>query len=117
MDDPTSAPTPVKVINSAVLSCIDDMFNRLAFSDSIDLEKLNKDSRCEAQTIEFRQGLNEDLEGPGAIRDFDSGWEKYWRETKPHKAGAAEGSSQSMSFKDKNRDSDDSDGGEGGSSG
>ncbi len=111
LDEPASAPTPVKVINSAVLSCIDDLFYRLPFPNSIDLEKLIKDSRCEAQMIEFRQGLNEDLEGPDAIRDFEGGWEKYWRETKPNKAGAAEGSSQSMSFRDKNRDSD-SDSGE-----
>jgi hypothetical protein len=116
MDEPTSAPTPVKVINSAVLSCIDDMFYRLPFPNSIDLEKLMKDSRCEAQMIEFRKGLNEDLEGPDAIRDFEGGWGKYSRETKPNKARAAEGSSQSMSFKDKNRDSD-SDTGEGGTGG
>ncbi len=74
-----------QVIYSTVLSCIDDMFYRLPFPNSIDLEKLIKDSRCEAQMTEFRQGLNEDYEGPGASRDFESGWEKYWRETNPYK--------------------------------
>ncbi len=65
---------------------------------------------------EFRQGLNEDHEGPCASRDFESGCEKYWRETKHLKTGAAEGSTHCMSFKDKNRDSN-SDGGKGGTGG
>jgi hypothetical protein len=102
MDVPTCPPTPVKVINSTVLSCIDDMFYRLTFPNSTDLETLIKDAKCEASMMEFRHGLKQELEGTDAIRDSETGWDKYWRETQPQKATAAEGQ-QLMSFQDRNR--------------
>ena len=83
-------PTPVKVINAAVLSCLDDMFYRLPFPTQTELEKLIKDAQGETTMIEFRAALREDLHHPRALKDSESGWEKYWAETRSQKRAAVQ---------------------------
>jgi hypothetical protein len=68
----------VKVIGAAVLSCLDDMYYRLPFPSQTELEKLIKDAQGETQMIEFRATLREDLNNPRALKEFESGWDKYW---------------------------------------
>ena len=90
MASPELEPTPVKVINAAVLSCLDDMFYRLPFPTQNELEKLIKDAQGETTMIEFRAALREDLHHPRALKDFESGWEKYWAETRIQKRAAVQ---------------------------
>jgi hypothetical protein len=80
----------VKVLNPAVLSCLDDMFYRLPFPTQNELEKLIKDAQGETAMIEFRAALKEDLHHPRALKDFESGWEKYWAETRSQKRAAVQ---------------------------
>ena len=55
-------PTPVKVINAAVLSCLDDMFYRLPFPNQLELEKLIKDVPGGVDKMsDFRDVIREDL--------------------------------------------------------
>jgi hypothetical protein len=63
MADPKLPPTPVKLINPVVLSCIDDMFYRLTFPNSDELERLIKAAGPAAETnmMEFRLCLREEL--------------------------------------------------------
>ncbi len=85
MASPELEPTPVKVINAAVFSCLDDMFYRLPFPTQTELEKLIKDAKGEAEMIEFKAKLREDLTNPRVLKDFESGWDKYWGETQSQK--------------------------------
>ena len=89
MASPEQFATPVKVINAAVLSCLDDMFFRLPFPSQTELEKLIKDAKGEAEMIEFKAKLREDLTNPRALKEFESGWDKYWGETQSQKRAAA----------------------------
>ena len=77
----------MKVINAAVLSCLDDMFYRLPFPNQVDLERLIKEAQGEAAMIEFKHEIRAELDTPRALNEFESGWEKYWRETGSQKRG------------------------------
>jgi hypothetical protein len=77
MASPAFAPTPVNVINPAVLSCLDDMFYRLPFSNLGELEILIQAANGETAMIDFRNGFRADLNNPRAMRDFESGWDKF----------------------------------------
>lgn len=101
MKSPELDPTPVKVINAAVLSCLDDMFYRLPFPNQIELEKLIKDSQGEAQMSDFRAEIREDLNMHRALKDFQSGWDKYWTETQSQKRVAAGWGKPTKSMKDR----------------
>ena len=103
MKSPDLDPTPVKVINAAVLSCLDDMFYRLPFPNQIELEKLIKVSQGEAQMSDFRAEIREDLNLPRALKDFESGWDKYWKETQSQKRVAAARGKPTKSMKDRIR--------------
>ena len=103
MKSPDLDPTPVKVINAAVLSCLDDMFYRLPFPNQIELEKLIKVSQGEAQMSDFRAEIREDLNLPRALKDFESGWDKYWKETQSQKRAAAARGKPTKSMKDRIR--------------
>jgi hypothetical protein len=92
----------VKVIGAAVLSCLDDMYYRLPFPSQTELEKLIKDARGEAQMIEFKATLREDLNNPSALKEFESGWDKYWAETRSQQQAAAS-RAQSGSMRDRVR--------------
>lgn len=85
LGDPKLPPTPVKLINPVVLSCIDDMFYRLPFPSLDDLDRLIKEAGPSAETnmMEFRQGVREELNEPRALDDFAKGWATYWKETRP----------------------------------
>ena len=85
MGDPNLPPTPVKLINPVVLSCIDDMFYRLPFPSLDELDRLIKAAGPAAETnmMDFRQGLREELNEQRALDDFAKGWAKYWKETRP----------------------------------
>jgi hypothetical protein len=116
MANPALAPTPVKLINPAVLSCIDDMFNRLLFPNTDDLERLIKAAGplAESNMMEFRQGLREELNSQHALDDFATGWIKYWKSTRTWNGptGSA-GVQASLSFQARNRSpSPDKSGGE-----
>jgi hypothetical protein len=93
----------VKVINGAVLSCLDDMFYRLPFPNMSELEKLIKEAKGEASMIEFRQRLRAELDTPRAVQDFENGWEKYWQETQSQELRAAAGIDVEESFDERNR--------------
>jgi hypothetical protein len=103
MASPELAPTPVKVMNAAVLACLDDMFYRLPFPNLPDLERLIKEAQGEALMIEFQQGLRDELNTPRALNDFERGWDKYWKETQTPRQQAAAGQAQTESFNDRNR--------------
>jgi hypothetical protein len=103
MASPEQFATPVKVINAAVLSCLDDMFYRLPFPSQTELEKLIKDAQGEAQMIEFRATLREDLNNPRALKEFESGWDKYWGETQSQKRAAASRGQPVKSMRDRVR--------------
>lgn len=93
----------MKVINGAVLACLDDMFYRLPFPNLSELEKLIKEAKAEANMIDFRKGLRAELDTPRAVQDFVNGWEKYWQETQsPEQRGAA-GIQVEESFDERNR--------------
>ena len=81
MADPKLAPTPVNVINPDVLSLLDNLFYRLPFPSLDDLEKLIKADNGESAMHEFRTGLRANLDEPRALKDFERGWERYWKET------------------------------------
>jgi hypothetical protein len=100
MADPELAPTPVNVINPAVLSLLDKMFYRLPFPNQDELDKLIKADQSDTAMQEFRTGLRADLDKPRAMQDFERGWDKYWRET------GSKSASQQMparSFQDKTK--------------
>jgi hypothetical protein len=92
----------VKVIGAAVLSCLDDMYYRLPFPSQDQLEKLIKDARGDAEMNEFRALIREDLNDDRALKEFESGWEKYWAETRSQQQAAAS-RAQSGSVKDRLR--------------
>ena len=72
MKNPELEPTPVKVINAAVLSCLDDMFYRIPFPLQTELERLIKDAQDETQMSEFRATIREDLNNPRALKEFET---------------------------------------------
>jgi hypothetical protein len=86
----------VKVINAAVLSCLDDMFYRLPFPLHTELEKLIKDAQGETSMIEFRATLREELSHPRALKEFESGWNKYWVEIRSQQRAAVLQPAKSM---------------------
>jgi hypothetical protein len=92
----------VKVIGAAVLSCLDDMYYRLPFPSQDQLEKLIKDARGDAEMNEFRALIREDLNDDRALKEFESGWEKYWAETRSQQQAAAS-RAQSGSVRDRLR--------------
>ncbi len=81
MADPEHAPTPVNVINPAVLSLLDNLFYRLPFPNQEELDRLIKADNCDAAMQDFRTGLRADLDKPRAMQDLERGWDKYWKET------------------------------------
>ena len=102
MKAPELEPTPVKVINANVLSCLDDMFYRLPFPSQTELEKYIKDVQGDTEMIEFRALIREDLNNPRALKEFESGWDKYWAETQSQQQAAAS-RAQSGSMRDRVR--------------
>ena len=102
MKSPELEPTPVKVIGAAVLSCLDDMYYRLPFPSQDQLEKLIKDVQGDTEMNEFRAAIREDLNDARALKEFESGWEKYWAETRSQQQAAAS-RAQSGSVKDRLR--------------
>ena len=96
-------PTPVKVINAAVLSCLDDMFYRLPFPNQLELEKLIKEAQGVTQLADFRDVLRTGLESSRALKEFESGWDRYWAETQSQKRAAASRGQQTQSIKDRCR--------------
>ena len=92
----------MKVIGATVLSCLDDMYYRLPFPSQDQLEKLIKDARGDAEMNEFRALIREDLNDDRALKEFESGWEKYWAETRSQQQAAAS-RAQSGSVKDRLR--------------
>ena len=92
----------MKVINADVLSCLDDMFYRLPFPNEMKLEKLIKDVQGVTPMSEFRDEVREDLNDPRAFKHFESGWDKYWNETKSQKRAASKGQ-QPRSMRDRIR--------------
>jgi hypothetical protein len=102
MKSPELEPTPVKVIGAAVLSCLDDMYYRLPFTSQDQLEKLIKDVQGDTEMNEFRAAIREDLNDARALKEFESGWEKYWAETRSQQQAAAS-RAQSGSVKDRLR--------------
>ncbi len=93
----------MKVINAAVLSCLDDMFYRLPFPNQGELEKLIKDAQGVTQMTDFRDELREGLNGSRALKEFESGWEKYWTDTQSQKRAAASRGQQAKSIKERCR--------------
>ena len=102
MKSPELEPTPVKVIGAAVLSCLDDMYYRLPFTSQDQLEKLIKDVQGDTEMNEFRAAIREDLNDARALKEFESGWEKYWAETRSQQQAAAS-RAQSGSVRDRLR--------------
>ena len=96
-------PTPVKVINAAVLSCLDDMFYRLPFPNQLELEKLIKEAQGVTQMADFRDVLRTGLESSRALKEFESGWDRYWAETQSQKRAAASRGQQAKSIKERCR--------------
>jgi hypothetical protein len=105
MADPKLPPTPVKLINPVVLSCIDDMFYRLPFPSLDDLDRLIKAAGPSAETnmMEFRQGLRQELNEQRALDDFAKGWAKYWKETRPQPSPGSTPVGVSRSWAARNR--------------
>ncbi len=102
MKAPELEPTPVQVINAAVLSCLDDMFYRLPFPIQTDLEKLIKDVQGDTEMNEFRAAIRVVLNDARAMKEFESGWDKYWGETRSQQQAAAS-RAQSGSVRDRLR--------------
>jgi hypothetical protein len=102
MKAPALEPTPVKVIGPAILSCLDDMYYRLPFPSQDQLEKLIKDVQGDTEMTEFRAAIREDLNDARALKEFESGWEKYWAETRSQQQAAAS-RAQSGSVRDRLR--------------
>jgi len=102
MKAPALEPTPVKVIGPAVLSCLDDMYYRLPFPSQDQLEKLIKDVQGDTEMNEFRALIREELNDDRALKEFESGWEKYWAETRSQQQAAAS-RAQSGSVRDRLR--------------
>ena len=94
----------MKVINGAVLACLDDLFYRLPFPNLSELENLIKEAKGEASMVAFRRGLKAELETPRAVQDFESGWDKYWQETQSREEREAAGIYVEESFEERNRD-------------
>lgn len=92
----------MKVIGAAVLSCLDDMYYRLPFPSQDQLEKLIKDVQGDTEMNEFRALIREDLNDARALKEFESGWEKYWAETRSQQQAAAS-RAQSGSVRDRLR--------------
>ena len=92
----------MKVIGAAVLSCLDDMYYRLPFPSQDQLEKLIKDVQGDTEMNEFRAAIREDLNDARALKEFESGWDKYWAETRSQQQAAAS-RAQSGSVKDRLR--------------
>jgi hypothetical protein len=105
MADPKLPPTPAKLINSVVLSCIDDMFYRLPFPSSDELERLIKAAGPAAETnmMEFRQRLREELNEQRALDDFAKGWARYWKEMKPQALPGSTVVGESRTWAERNR--------------
>ena len=92
----------MKVIGAAVLSCLDDMYYRLPFTSQDQLEKLIKDVQGDTEMSEFRAAIREDLNDARALKEFESGWDKYWAETRSQQQAAAS-RAQSGSVRDRLR--------------
>jgi hypothetical protein len=78
------------------------MYYRLPFPSQDQLEKLIKDARGDAEMNEFRALIREDLNDDRALKEFESGWDKYWAETRSQQQAAAS-RAQSGSVKDRLR--------------
>ena len=92
----------MKVIGATVLSCLDDMYYRLPFTSQDQLEKLIKDVQGDTEMNEFRALIREDLNDDRALKEFESGWDKYWAETRSQQQAAAS-RAQSGSVRDRLR--------------
>ena len=103
MESPALAPTPVKVINAAVFSCLDDVFYRLPFPNQLELEKLIKEAQGVTQMADFRDVLRTGLESSRALKEFESGWDRYWAATQSQKRAAASRGQQAKSIKERCR--------------
>jgi hypothetical protein len=66
------------------------------------LEKLIKDVQGDTEMNEFRALIREDLNDARALKEFESGWEKYWAETRSQQQAAAS-RAQSGSVRDRLR--------------
>jgi cysteinyl-tRNA synthetase len=75
------------------------MFYRLPFPNQSELERLIKGAKCETQMIDFRSELRDDLNTPRALKEFESGWDKYWREMQSQKRAAASRGQPAKSMK------------------
>jgi hypothetical protein len=78
------------------------MYYRLPFTSQDQLEKLIKDVQGDTEMNEFRALIREDLNDPRALKEFESGWDKYWVETRSQQQAAAS-RAQSGSVKDRLR--------------
>ena len=78
------------------------MYYRLPFPSQDQLEKLIKDVQGDTEMSEFRAAIREDLNDPRALKEFESGWEKYWAETRSQQQAAAS-RAQSGSVRDRLR--------------
>jgi hypothetical protein len=78
------------------------MYYRLPFTSQDQLEKLIKDVQGDTEMNEFRAAIREDLNDARALKEFESGWEKYWAETRSQQQAAAS-RAQSGSVRDRLR--------------
>jgi hypothetical protein len=78
------------------------MYYRLPFPSQDQLEKLIKDVQGDTEMTEFRAAIREDLNDARALKEFESGWEKYWAETRSQQQAAAS-RAQSGSVRDRLR--------------
>jgi hypothetical protein len=78
------------------------MYYRLPFTSQDQLEKLIKDVQGDTEMNEFRALIREDLNDARALKEFESGWEKYWAETRSQQQAAAS-RAQSGSVRDRLR--------------
>ena len=78
------------------------MYYRLPFPSQDQLEKLIKDVQGDTEMNEFRAAIREDLNDARALKEFESGWEKYWAETRSQQQAAAS-RAQSGSVRDRLR--------------
>jgi hypothetical protein len=84
--DSKNPPVPSKLIHLPFLAVFDDMFYRLSFDSTSQLESLiKKDRNHESQMAEIVQTIP-DLNNPRVVQDFADGWKKYLRERQPTKS-------------------------------
>ena len=70
----------VPFLNPNSLACIDEMFYRLPFPDSVQLEKLQEEWKVTADAVNFLREMQEELEHPRAMDDLRKGWIKFLEE-------------------------------------